>query len=382
MKDITFILLAAGNSTRFGLEVKKQWIRVGDTPLWQFVANKFKPYFKDIIIVSNANDLEYMRSFDDGFKFVEGGSQREISLKNALSLVDTKWVLVSDAARAGISFEMIERLILNKDKFDCVSPYLEVVDTAYLGDDLINRHDIKLIQTPQVSRTSLLKKALMSGENDAKFSDAKFSDDSSAVKSVGGKLGFVKGDEKAFKITFKSDLKKALNEYKILKPPSKDFFVGNGFDTHKFTNGNGIMLCGIKVPCEYDFIAHSDGDVALHALSDALLGACGLGDIGELYPDNDEKFKDISSVILLKDILKKIKSYGYEVVNADIAIIAQSPKLGSFKKDMQKKVSEILAINRVNIKATTTEKLGFIGRNEGVSVMASVMVKYFDWTKA
>lgn len=367
---ISLILLAAGGSTRFNLGVKKQWIRIGHEPLWQHVANKFKSYFDDIIIVSNKDDLEYMKSFDDGFKFVEGGNERQVSLKNALNLVNSEWVLVSDVARAGVSIDMVEKIISKKDEgFDCISPYLEVVDTAYLDTNLIDRKKIKLIQTPQLSKTNLLKKALLKDEI--------FTDDSAAIKSVGGKLGFVKGDEKALKITYKDDLKKI-----CLKAPANDFFVGNGFDVHKFTNGNGIMLCGIKVPCEYDFIAHSDGDVALHALSDALLGACGLGDIGELYPDNDEKFKDISSVILLKDILKKIKSYGYEVVNTDITIIAQSPKLGSFKKDMQKKVSEILGINRVNIKATTTEKLGFIGRSEGISVMASVMVKYFDWTKA
>ena len=196
------------------------------------------------------------------------------------------------------------------------------------------------------------------------------------VKSVGGKLGFIKGDKKAFKVTNKEDLKH-LN----LNPPSADMFVGNGFDVHKFEPGDGLMICGIKVPCEYKFIAHSDGDVGLHALTDAILGACGLGDIGELFPDTDVKFKGADSAKLLEVALQRVLSYGYEVVNADITIIAQTPKLMNYKKPMQKKVSEILGINRVNVKASTTEKLGFVGRKEGISVIATATLKYHDWTK-
>lgn len=366
--DISLILLAAGNSTRFGLDVKKQWIRIQNDPLWLFVAKDFKSKFsfKKIIIVANENELNYMKSYDDSFCFVNGGKERQYSLKNALNLVDSSYVLVSDVARAQISTNLLNSIISQAKDYDSISPYLCVNDTTYLKDTIANRDDIKLIQTPQLSKTSLLKKALQKDEI--------FTDDSMAIASVGGKLGFVKGEKTAFKITEKSDLLK-LN----LKRASNDFFVGNGFDVHKLKSGDGLVLCGIRVPCEFSFIAHSDGDVAIHALIDAILGACGMGDIGELYPDDDETYKNISSVKLLKDVLKKVKSYGYELINVDITIMAQKPKLGSYKAMMRKNIQEILGINRVNIKATTTENLGFVGRGEGISAIATATLKYFDW---
>ncbi|CZE47601.1 bifunctional 2-C-methyl-D-erythritol 4-phosphate cytidylyltransferase/2-C-methyl-D-erythritol 2,4-cyclodiphosphate synthase [Campylobacter geochelonis] len=368
MCEISLVILAAGDSTRMQMSAKKQWLRVGHDPLWKFVADRLKTKYKfsKTIVVANSDELEYMKSYDDSFFYAKGGKSRQESLKNALCFIDSMYVLVHDVARAEISETLLNSIIDKALEFDCVSPYIGVYDTTYLNDKIINRDEIKLIQTPQLSKTSLLKKALLKDEI--------FTDDSMAVASVGGKLGFVKGESTALKITTKDDLKK-LN----LAPASSDIFVGNGFDVHKFQAGDGLMLCGIKVPCEYEFIAHSDGDVALHALTDAILGACGLGDIGEFYPDTDAKFKGANSADLLKDALKRVKNFGYEVVNADITIMAQAPKLGTYKKEMAKNVAQILGINRVNVKATTTEKLGFVGRSEGVAVMATASLKYLDW---
>ncbi|PSM51525.1 bifunctional 2-C-methyl-D-erythritol 4-phosphate cytidylyltransferase/2-C-methyl-D-erythritol 2,4-cyclodiphosphate synthase [Campylobacter blaseri] len=351
-----------------GLPVKKQWIRIDHNPLWLFVAKDFKNKFnfKKIIIVANKNECEYMESYDDSFYYVYGGDERQLSLKNALELVNSEYVLVSDVARAQISSNLLNSIISKGKDFDCVSPFLKVNDTAYLRDKIINRDDIKLIQTPQLSKTELLKEALAQNKT--------FTDDSMAIASVGGKLGFIDGEKTAFKLTHRSDLA-LLN----LPSPSNDNFVGNGFDVHKLKSGNGLWICGVKIPCEYEFIAHSDGDVALHALIDAILGACGMGDIGELYPDNDDSYKGISSSKLLKDVMQKVQNFGYEIINADITIMAQKPKLSPYKKDMKKKVQEILGINMVNIKATTTEKLGFVGRSEGIATIATVSLKYFDW---
>ncbi|NLY04177.1 MAG: bifunctional 2-C-methyl-D-erythritol 4-phosphate cytidylyltransferase/2-C-methyl-D-erythritol 2,4-cyclodiphosphate synthase [Campylobacter sp.] len=352
------------------MKAKKQWLRSGHDPLWLVVAKNFtNSYkFKTVIIVGASDELNLMREFEPGFEYINGGDSRQISLKNALDLVKTEYVMVSDIARAEIPSLLIKTLIKECDKFDCISPYLSVNDTTYQNSEPIKRESLKLIQTPQISKTSLLKTALKSGEI--------FTDDSMAIKSIGGNLGFIKGDERAFKITTKNDLLK-LN----LKAPSSECFVGNGYDVHKFKSGNGLMICGVKVPCEYSFEAHSDGDVALHALTDALLGACGLGDIGEFYPDNDPKFKGISSITLLKDSLKRVRSYGYEVVNADITIIAQTPKLSSYKHQMKEVVSEILGTNRVNVKATTTEGLGFVGEKKGIAAQTSITLKYLNWTE-
>ena len=363
-------MLGAGISSRFGLPCKKQWIRIGDDPLWLYATKNISSCynFKEIFIVSN--ECEYMSRFNEFFKFIKGGQTRQESLKNAISQVKTPFVMVSDIARPNIPKDLILRLINAKDKAHCVVPVLKVADTVVFGDNYINRDEIKLIQTPQISQTELLKKALNT--------DIDYTDDSSAIKAMGGQIWYILGDEKAKKITYKDDLK-ALN----LPSPSKDIFTGHGIDIHKFKQGKGMKICGVFVPCEKGVVAHSDGDVGLHALCDAIFGACGLGDIGEFYPDNDKRFKNINSADLLKDCLNIAKSIGFEIINADITIIAQIPKITPYKSQMRKIVANLLGISpsKVNIKATTTEKLGFIGQKEGLGASASVNLKYFDWQK-
>lgn len=153
--------------------------------------------------------------------------------------------------------------------------------------------------------------------------------------------------------------------------------VGQGYDVHKLVEGRDLILCGVKVPHEVGLLGHSDADVALHALSDALLGAAGLGDIGRHFPDNDDKFKGISSMILLKEVLEKIGEKGLIVNNVDVTIICQRPKLMDYIPKMQKNLADALKIpgDMVNVKATTTEKLGFEGRQEGISAMAVCLLK-------
>lgn len=409
MKDISLILLAAGDSSRFELPVKKQWLRVGELPLWQYVAQSIARAhpFKKIIIAVNEEDVSYCErlyacssasargesaecgmseykfqrkqggigcdadecgSSNLKFHFAPGGANRQSSLKNALKLVESELVLVSDVARAQISPELISSLIRNLGDADCISPYLDVNDTTYLGERIVEREELRLIQTPQLSRTALLKKSLEGSEI--------FTDDSAAVGSAGGRLEFIKGGAGALKITRVSDLA-ALN----LKPCSRDIFCGTGYDVHALEKGAGIVLGGIQIPCEFALIAHSDGDVAIHALIDAICGAAMLGDIGELFPDSDAKFKGADSKELLRKVMRRVRGYGYELVNADITIIAQRPKIGAYKAQMQEVLSEILNCARVNVKATTTEGLGFTGRSEGIAAQAAVNLKFYDWQK-
>ena len=409
MKDISLILLAAGDSSRFELSVKKQWLRVGELPLWQYVAQNIARAhpFKKIVIAVNEEDVsycerlyacslasargesagcgtsEYKFQSEQGeiecgadecgsanlkFHFAPGGANRQSSLKNALRLVESELVLVSDVARAQISPGLISSLIQNLGSADCISPYLGVNDTTYLGERIVEREELRLIQTPQLSRTALLKKALEGSEI--------FTDDSAAVGSAGGRLEFIKGEAGALKITRASDLA-ALN----LKPCSHDIFCGTGYDVHALEKGAGIVLGGVQIPCEFALIAHSDGDVAIHALIDAICGAAMLGDIGELFPDSDVKFKGADSKELLRKVMRRVRGYGYELVNADITIIAQRPKIGAYKAQIQEILSEILNCARVNVKATTTEGLGFTGRSEGIAAQAAVSLKFYDWQK-
>ena len=195
---------------------------------------------------------------------------------------------------------------------------------------------------------------------------------------MGGKIWFVSGEENARKITFKEDLKKLK-----LPAPSKDIFTGNGFDVHEFGEMRPLILGGVTIHETIGLKAHSDGDVLAHALGDALLGASSLGDIGELFPDTDLKYKNADSMKLLTQIYTQVKNYGFELVNIDITILAQKPKIGAFKAEIAKNIAKVLELDefRVNVKATTTEKLGFIGRSEGIAVQTSVNLKYFDWKK-
>lgn len=370
MSDISLIMLAAGDSTRFNLGVKKQFIRLGELPLWLYSTQNLSSFYNFKKIIVTSSNISYMKKFAKNYEFIQGGATRMQSLKNALEFIDSEFVMVSDVARVKISKNLFTRILENIQNADCITPALKVADTTLFENEPLQREKIKLIQTPQLSRTALLKKALQSGEE--------FSDDSTAIASVGGKIWFVEGEECARKLTFKEDLKKL-----DLPPPCADIFTGNGFDVHEFGEKRALLLGGVKIHPTMGLKAHSDGDVLAHSLGDALLGASALGDIGELFPDTDMQYKNADSMQLLKQIYTQVRLYGFELVNADITIIAQEPKIGKFKEEIAQNIAKILELPdfKVNVKATTTEKLGFIGRSEGIAVQTSVNLKYFDWTK-
>ena len=370
MSNTTLILLGAGSSTRFGTNVKKQWLYTGETPLWLHVVEHFEKSanFDEIIIVSTLEEITTMKNFAS-YTYVQGGDSRQASLTNALKHVTSDYVLVSDIARCCVPTEMIERILKAKEKASCIVPVLPVTDTLYLDNNPINREKVKIIQTPQLSNTKLLKQALQT--------ETLFTDDSSAIASLGEKVHFVEGSSKAHKLTTIEDLQKVT----CLQAPSNKTLTGFGIDIHPFEAGKQMFLCGVPIDVDYGFKAHSDGDVAIHALIDALLGAAGMGDIGELYPDTDDTYAGADSKVLLSDTVKRINAYGFNIGNIDLTIMAESPKLLPYKEDMKTTLSSLLGIrkNFVNIKATTAEKLGFVGRKEGVTVHAVANLHYMNW---
>lgn len=370
MSDLTLILLAAGSSSRFNLEVKKQWLRIEHKPLWQYVADKFNNsgLFNKIIITCADDEIEFMQNYAS-YTFVKGASSRGGSLKNALREVTSEYVLVSDIARACISEDFLNKIILEKGSSDCIVPYLKVADTVVYEDKTIDRDKVKRVQTPQLSKTSILIQALEANDD--------FTDESSAIVANGGKRKFILGEGEAHKITFIEDLK----NIPCLKAPSSDILSGTGFDVHAFDTHGEMFLGGVKIESDFGFKAHSDGDVAIHALIDALLGAAGMGDIGMMFPDNDDSYKGIDSKELLQRVVSKLCNFGFVIINVDLTITAQTPRLKDYKLKMRKTIAKILNCDssRVNIKATTTEKLGFIGRREGVGVIANANLKYFNW---
>ena len=373
MLDVTLIVLCAGNSTRFEHKTKKQWIRIENEPLWLNVTKRLASYskFDSIIVASHEKELNYMKNFTDDYTFVKGGNTRQESILNCLEKVKTKYVMITDVARACIPQNVILNLLNEKDNADCIVPVLNVTDTVIYETNTINRDNVKLIQTPQLSNTQILKNAL-----DTKI---EFTDESSAIKNINGTIKYIQGSNESKKLTLGNELE----ELPCLTPPSNNFFTGTGFDIHAFEDNKEMFLGGVKLPYEYGFKAHSDGDVLIHSVIDALLGACGAGDIGEFFPDTDEKYKGIDSKILLDEIVSFIYNVGYEIVNVDLTIIAQKPKINPFKNEIKTSMANLLGIEKpfVNIKATTAEKMGFIGRAEGIAVQSIATLKYYNWKR-
>ncbi|WP_267524911.1 2-C-methyl-D-erythritol 2,4-cyclodiphosphate synthase [Campylobacter sp. MG1] len=382
MLNVSLILLAAGNSTRLKIPCKKQNLYINDTPLWLYVAKQYEKLynFQNIIIV--CDDIKYYEKFNPNYKYIKGGKERFNSVKNAINDIDTDYVLITDTARAYINKKVLDELFKNIDDFDCVFPVINVNDTVFNSSKFSyeNRNELKLVQTPQLSKTKILKNINL--EN--------YTDESSAIAAHGGKIKYILGDELSFKITTQNDLLKL--KLLGLQPPSNKTFVGFGYDVHEFCNSNighnlnddnkneNLILGGVNLGEKYALKAHSDGDVLCHALTDALLGACGLDDIGANYSPNDEKYHNANSLNLLQDAYKKCMNCGFELINADITICAEMPKILPHKNEILKNLIKALNCRSINIKATTTEKLGFIGRCEGVSVSAIVNMKYFDWS--
>lgn len=370
---VSLIVLCAGNSSRFELSTKKQWIRTYDKPLWLDVTNRFSNYldFEKTIIVGHNDELNYMKNFSDKYIFVTGGSTRQESMKNALQEVTSKYVMVTDVARSCVPKKVFTKLYKNRKKASCVVPVLDVSDTVIYKNDTINRDQVKLIQTPQLSNTQTLKKALDTNQE--------FTDDSSAIKALGEDVFYIKGSKQSSKLTFGEELK----QLKCLKKPSKDFFTGSGIDIHQFEKNKQMVLGGVAIDYEFGFKAHSDGDVLIHSIIDALLGAAGAGDIGEFFPDNDPKYKGADSKELLRYIIRFIKNVGFEIVNIDTTILAQAPKINPHKDKIKTTLSKLLNLEKckINIKATTGEKMGFVGRAEGVAVLSSATLKYYNWKK-
>lgn len=369
-KNISLIVMSAGESSRFRQKTrtKKHWIRVENKPIWLYVADVLgaRYDFDKIVITSSKLDLNYMKRFCS-YEIIEGGESRQDSLQNALKVISSEFVAVSDAARFWLDFDVLDRLFnYNLDDIDCLIPTLSVNDTIFMESNntrtYLNRDSIHLVQTPQISRLSVLVESLKLGN---------FSDESSAINKYGGRIATIKGSKNLNKLTYFDDLA----EFSV--DLSNDIFIGYGFDVHRFCDNKEMFLGGVKIDCDFGLEAHSDGDVIIHALCDALLGGIGAGDIGEWFPPDDDKYKNIDSRLLLGEVVDFVFSVGFRIINVDIMVMAQKPKILPYKDKMLEIFSNILNIqkNYINIKATTMENMGFVGRKEGICASANVSLK-------
>lgn len=399
--DVTMIVLAAGRGQRFGSTRPKQYLPLHNRPiLWHTLSRLHQHEQIQEIIPVIAPDGEelwqevmhpYLKALPKVKQPVAGGKERQHSVFKALlslNLPEEAWVGIHDGARPMVEQDLLERLFRARDRSDAIIPAIPASDTIKQINPqgrrikTLDRETIRLAQTPQLFRFGLILHAHKKAE-EARFLGT---DDASLVEHLHDTVHrphpiiMVPGSANMIKITHPSDQGMAerllqeeekKEEKKIVKT-----HIGQGFDVHRWCEKRPLCLGGIQIPHSQGLLGHSDADVLLHAIMDALLGAAGLGDIGRHFPDTDARYHGIDSRELLKTVKKTLNDHGWTVINLDATIICEKPKLAPYLDTMAREISRVLQVthDRINIKATTTEGLGFTGRNEGVAAQAVVLL--------
>lgn len=375
----SLILLAAGEGRRMNAGKNKVLLTIGGKSLIRLSAEAFLPFADAITVVYRAGEEEIIReelSFLPNnivTSFVEGGQTRQESVLHALKSMRNdppEIVMIHDSARCAVDAETIRLALLSTEKYGSGVPCLPMTDTVKVSsdkatvDETPDRSTLFRAQTPQCFRWDLILEAYLNAETESWTG----TDDASLAEHAGKKVYMTPGAESNLKITVPEDL----NSFS----PAVPFRIGHGYDVHCLVPDRKLILCGIEVPHTLGLLGHSDADVALHALMDAILGAMGLWDIGHFFPDTDMKYKDISSMVLLEEVMAKVREKNAKIVNCDITIVAQKPKLSTYIPEMRKNVAKALGCDEscVNVKATTTEKLGFEGEELGISAQAVCLI--------
>ena len=371
-EKIAVIIASGGRGSRMGSSVPKQYLRTGGEPVILRTLRVFQNMeeIDSILIAADSSYMGYCLELagDNGITkldaVVEGGAQRQDSVYNALREAGrldpgTAYVLVHDAARPFVTEDVVQEVIRGAFDRGAAVPCVAVKDSLRENEGersrCVDRSRFFAVQTPQGFRKELLDEAYEKACKDG-FSGT---DDASLVERLGYNVEIVDGDYDNIKITTKEDL------------PMENR-IGTGFDVHRLVEGRRLILGGVEIPYEKGLDGHSDADVLIHALMDALLGAAAMGDIGRHFPDTDDAYKGISSMKLLDRVNNILAENMYSIGNADITVIAQKPKLGPYIEKMRENIADVLGIGKdlINIKATTTEKLGFTGRGEGIAAEA------------
>lgn len=380
LKKCVALIVAAGVGNRCNTSISKQYIKLAGEPVLLHVIKKFlaNQYIDYVRVVINRNHESFYRDAVSSIvdtklmSPVYGGESRQDSVRLGLESLQTDYVMIHDACRPFISHTLIEKLI---ESMSCehtgVVPVVDVEDTVSLVDSgsiksTICRTKLRAIQTPQIFNFAELLLCHQSTKES-------FTDDSSLVMAYNKHVAIIQGEKGNFKLTTDEDLNMVIAESK--------YRVGSGYDIHRFKSSAEclIKICGVEVESEMAIEAHSDGDVAIHAIVDAILGALGCGDIGEHFSPDDPQWKNCYSSYFLNFAAEKAQEKGYSISNLDIIVVCEKPKISPYKAEMRKSIAKVLKISDelVNIKATTAEKLGSIGRAEGIAAYATVLLYSF-----
>jgi 2-C-methyl-D-erythritol 4-phosphate cytidylyltransferase/2-C-methyl-D-erythritol 2,4-cyclodiphosphate synthase len=373
---VTALIVAAGKGERIGGSVPKQYRPIGGKPVlrWAVEALIRHPAVKAARVVigqgQEALAAGALQGLDVG-PLIQGGDQRHDSVRAGLAEIGGDAVLVHDAARPFCPPEVIDRLLAPLEFFDGAAPVLPVGDTLARAsdrlDEAVDRAGVVRVQTPQAFRLAALRRAYDAWRGDPP------TDETSVVRAAGMSVAAVEGDPALEKLTTPDDFRRASDWLAGRLVPR----TGMGFDVHAFAGEGPVILGGVAVPHSRGLAGHSDADVVLHAITDALLGAAGLGDIGQHFPPSDPRWKDAASDLFLRHAVGLLRSKGAIIDHIDCTVIVEEPKVGPHRQTMRENISEIAGIgaDQVSIKATTTEGLGFIGRREGVAAQAVASIR-------
>ncbi len=366
---VAAVIVAAGQGLRAGQPLPKQFAGWRGKPVVRHSAEVFAAAGLNRIVVAIPDGAEAIAAAAltgiAGVTLVVGGASRQESVRRALQELEADapdLVLIHDAARPGLSQAVIDRLIAALEETAGSIPVLPVVDSLAEADGTkmgapARREDLRRIQTPQAFRYADILAA-----HRAWIGAAEAGDDAQVARAAGIEIALVEGDEALHKLTFASD-------FSATPLPIR---VGTGYDVHRLALGEELWLCGVKIDHDKGLAGHSDADVGIHALVDAILGAVGAGDIGSHFPPSDPKWKGASSDRFLVHAVNIAAAAGYRIGNVDLTLICEAPKIGPHREAMRLRLAEILGTqpDAVSVKATTTEKLGFAGRGEGIAAQA------------
>lgn len=382
---ITALIVAAGRGTRAGGGLPKQWRNIAGQTVaaWTLQAFQNHPQVDDVIFVTHPEDDAHSRKLSAAF--VHGGASRDESVRaglEALSDTETTHVLIHDVARAGIDAATISSVIdALLGGATGAAPALAVTDALWRGADAAptslpstfatvtgtqDRTGLFRAQTPQGFAFADILAAHRAHKGGA-------ADDVEVARAAGLKVAIVPGSERNLKITTPEDFARLETQLKKDHNTAMDIRLGNGFDVHAFETGDHVVLCGVRIPHTHALKGHSDADVGLHAVTDAIYGALAEGDIGRHFPPSEAAWKDMDSAVFLKHAVDLAASKGFGISNVDCTLICERPKIGPHAAAMMSRMSEIMGLDRdrISVKATTSEKLGFTGREEGIAAIAT-----------